>query len=131
MVNETRFIGHIGVPAIHDGTIIAVEAHDAALSVVIEPQQAWSAKRIRITFHCVERVLAKQPEGMLLYGLSEWTDSSPLRRFVFTNWYDKDDQECNARGQRRSDARLELRALGFSIREASVAPPDGSSSARR
>jgi hypothetical protein len=47
---------------------------------------AWNHKRgHHVARHGVERVLINRPAGMPLYGLSEWADTPPYRRFVFAN----------------------------------------------
>ena len=39
-------------------------------------------------FAGVRAVRANNPEGMMLYALSEFKSDPPLRRFVFANWDD-------------------------------------------
>ncbi len=54
-------------------------------------------------FSGVAEVRAVEPEGMMLYALSEMSCQPPLRRFVFANWDDE------------SKAHLEVDAAGFAV----------------
>src|ERR1043165_6340073 len=81
------FVGYIGPPEIHDGTIYRVYSDDQSLTVVV-----IDANEQEIRFHFVEvdAIDTVEPDGMFLYGLLEMEHEPPFRRFVFVNWDDED-----------------------------------------
>jgi hypothetical protein len=88
-VTQSEFVAYVGPADIHDGTVRVVEHAGATARVVVE---GYSGNVYVFEFRGVVSVLAHQPEGMLLYAISEMTAPTPLRRFVFVNWHD-DDKE--------------------------------------
>ena len=50
-----------------------------------------SGREFVVEFRGVQAVRSKQPEGMMIYALSEMRAPSPQRLFVFANW-DEDDE---------------------------------------
>lgn len=82
VMRSEEFIGYVGVPDIHDGTILRVFVDGSTAEVVLE---GYSRGEHAILFEGVAEVEMNEPEGMLLYSLSEMRASSPLRKFVFTN----------------------------------------------
>ena len=100
-MSETEFVAYVGIADIHDGTILRVSAEGKTAEVVIE---GYSGREHAILFDGVDQVEMNEPEGMLLYSLSEMRAEPPLRKFVFTN-NDEDDQKS-----------LSVVALDFRIR---------------
>src|SRR5262245_40796819 len=82
---DSSFIGYVGEPDFHDGSILTVERKDSCARVRV---QGASGKVFIVEFRGVRAVKANQPEGMVLYALSELRGDPPLRRFVFANWDD-------------------------------------------
>jgi hypothetical protein len=97
---DSSFVGYLGDADFHDGSIVSVEQHDGTVSVRI---RGVSGKLFVLDFSGVAEVRAVEPEGMILYALSEMSCRPPLRRFVFANWDDE------------SKAHLEVEATGFAI----------------
>ena len=81
-MRETEFIAYVGIADIHDGTVLRVSAEGETAEVVIE---GCSGREHSILFDGVDHVEMNEPEGMLLYSLSEMRAEPPLRKFVFTN----------------------------------------------
>jgi hypothetical protein len=96
------FVGYRGGHEVHDATVASVEHDGDVVRVVIE---AVDGGRIVFQFSEVASLTQTRAEGMMLFGLSEFSATSPLRRFVFANWDDDDD------------AQLEVVAVGFERRE--------------
>ena len=99
-MQRSSFVGYIGDADFHDGSILTVDRRGDAVRVRV---RGASGKTFIVDFGGVSAMRANQPEGMLLYALSEMTGKPPLRRFVFANWDDD------------SKARLEVDAASFSI----------------
>ena len=97
---DSSFIRYVGEADFHDGSIVSVEQHEENVRVRV---RGASGKVFVVDFSGVREVRANEPEGMMLYALSEMTSQPPLRRFVFANW---DDQ---------SKAILEVDAAGFMV----------------
>jgi hypothetical protein len=87
-MSEPSFVGYIGDPDFHDGTVTAVEQQDTTVRVGI---RGASGKCFVVEFGGVRALRANRPVGMLLYALSELSGTPPLRRFSFANWDDDDD----------------------------------------
>lgn len=104
-MSDSSFIGYVGDPDFHDGKIVSVEQQDGAMRVRL---RGASRKVFEVEFNGVREVRANRPAGMLLYALTEMSAQQPIRRFVFANW-DED-----------SDARLEVDAESFTVREGST-----------
>lgn len=98
---ENQFVGYVGDPDIHDGTILQVKKGEDMVRVILRGGR--ERKILAIDFQGVASVRSNRPEGMMLYSLSEMKAPAPLRRFVFTNWDDEDD------------AFLEITASNFSV----------------
>lgn len=64
------------------------------------------SRRLEILFSGVESLTDLHAVGMTLYALAEFAASAPLRRFVFANWDEEED-----------DSRLEVLARDFECRE--------------
>jgi hypothetical protein len=97
------FVAYRGDPEIHDGVVMVVEHNGSDARVVVK---AESGRQLEILFSGVDSVTELHPVGMTLYSLSEMQAPEPLRRFVFTNWFEEDE----------SDARLEILARDFECR---------------
>ena len=97
-----EFIGYVGNPDFHDGTVVSVrQEHDGA-SVSI---RGASGQEYVVLFSGVKAVRATDPEGMIIYSMTEMRSQLPVRRFVFANW-DEDD-----------DSSLEIEAESFNVVE--------------
>src|SRR5215211_4400311 len=97
------FVGYIGDADFHDGSVLAVEQEGEAVRVRV---RGASGKLFVVDFGGVRAVRANDPEGMVLYALSELSGEPPLRRFTFANWDDD------------SGAYLEVDAETITVREA-------------
>jgi hypothetical protein len=105
---EGSFIAYRGARDIHDGTV--EHAGDLARVVV----KALNGRMFEVEFSGVESATRIRAEGMMLYSLSEMEEKrSPLRRFVFTNWEEEEED----------DAELMVLARDFSCREFPRAQP--------
>ncbi len=82
------FVGYIGEPDLHDGTVVAVESHNDHIRVRV---RGASGKEFVVEFRGVRALRANRPEGMPLYALSELSGSPPVRRFAFANWDETDE----------------------------------------
>lgn len=80
---DSDFIGYVLEPDVHDGVILEVRGSSDPVRVLVRTQDD---RLHAIEFHGVRSVRAHQPEGMMLYSLSEMAADPPLRRFVFTDW---------------------------------------------
>ncbi len=80
---ESPFLGYIGDPDFHDGTILAFEQQSETVHVKV---QGASGSLLLVVFSGVAGVRANNPEGMVLYALCELSGKLPLRRFAFANW---------------------------------------------
>lgn len=87
-MSEEVFVAYVGDPDIHDGHVVRVEQKGKRVSVLV---RGFSGRRFWVEFSGVESVKSNRPEGMVLYSLSEMEAPAPFRRFVFTNWDEKDD----------------------------------------
>jgi hypothetical protein len=76
------FVGYVGLPDFHDGVVLRVSLEGKTVEVVV---QGYSGREHVVLFEGVQAVEMNQPEGMLLYSLSEMWASPPLRKFVFAN----------------------------------------------
>lgn len=82
---DPSFIGYVGDADFHDGAVVAVEQQHGIARVRV---RGASGKVFVVDFGGVRAVRANQPEGMVLYALSELRGEPPLRRFAFANWDD-------------------------------------------
>src|SRR5262249_25015195 len=96
----SSFVGYVGDPDFHDGSIVTVEKRDDTVRVRV---RGFSGKSFLVSFTGVRAVRASEPEGMMLYSLTEFSCERPTRRFVFANWDDD------------SKAYLQVDALDFSV----------------
>lgn len=99
-MSETEFVGYVGIADIHDGTVMDI-GEGKTVEVVLE---GYSGHEHAILFDGVDQVEMNEPEGMLLYSLSEMRTKPPLRKFVFMN-SSEDDQRT-----------LTVVALNFRVR---------------
>ena len=81
------FIGYIGDPDFHDGTVVEVKLQDDGAMVQL---QGGSGVHFFIGFLEVEQINSYRPENMIIYALSEMKCQAPMRHFVFVNWDDED-----------------------------------------
>ena len=88
MADASDFIGYIGNPDFHDGSVIAVQQGGNTACVLV---RGASGRIYTVEFQDVSKVKANHPEGLLLYALAEMTTLPPCRRFIFANWEDQDD----------------------------------------
>ncbi len=86
-IPENEFVAYVGDPDIHDGRVERVEPKGDTVRVIV---RGASGRRLAIDFAGVAEVRSQNPEGMVLYSLSEMRAPAPLRRFDFVNWYDKE-----------------------------------------
>jgi len=84
-VPKSTFVGYVGEPDFHDGSVLELERSDDSVRVRVRGN---SGKTYFVTFRNVKQLRENRPEGMLLYALSELTGQPPIRRFVFANWDD-------------------------------------------
>jgi hypothetical protein len=96
-----EFVAYVGIPDLHDGIVLRVAVEGKTAEVVVD---GFSGRQHTVRFEGVETVRMNQPEGMLLYSISEMRAAPPLREFVFTN------NDENHPGS------LSILATGFSIR---------------
>ena len=78
------FVGYIQEPDIHDGVILRVQNRGVSVRVLVK---AHDDRHYAIEFHGVQSLRSHQPEGMMVYSLSELAAAAPpWRRFAFTDW---------------------------------------------
>jgi len=87
-VSESTFVGYVGEPDFHDGSVLEVDRVDDSLRIRVRGN---SGRTYSVVFGNVVQLRANRPNGMLLYALSEFTGKPPIRRFVFVNWDDEDE----------------------------------------
>jgi hypothetical protein len=104
----SSFIGYVGNPDIHDGTVLDVEQSERMAKVHLRGASGrnWIAE-----FQNVHAIRSITPIGMLLYSLSEMSAVPPVRRFVFVNWYSKEIEDEREESKRM----LEIDAENFKI----------------
>jgi hypothetical protein len=100
-MSEPPFIGYVGEADFHDGSILTLSCFEHEVIVRL---RGASGRVYVIDFTGVQAVRLCDPEGMMVYSLSEMRNDPPLRRFVFTNWDDE------------SKEFLEIDAYGFAVR---------------
>ena len=81
-MSSEEFVAYVGVPDIHDGTILRVSVDGKTAEVILE---GYSSREHAVVFEGVQELEMNEPEGMLLYSLSEMRATPPFRKFVFTN----------------------------------------------
>jgi hypothetical protein len=89
-MSQDEFVAYLGVPDIHDGVVKRVSVSDVSVEVVIE---GFSGRELVVLFDGLAEIEMDEPEGMLLYALSEMRAASPFRKFVFAN-NKEDDQKA-------------------------------------
>ena len=82
-MSSPHFVGHINDPDIHDGAILKVQQSDTQVRVLV---RSYEGQLYVFEFDQVESVKSVEPEGMMLYSLTEMLTAESFRRFVFTNW---------------------------------------------
>ena len=105
-MSNQEFIGYVGDADFHDGHVVTVVREGDTARVRL---RGVSGREFVVEFRGVQAVRSKQPEGMMIYALSEMRASPPLRLFVFGNW-DEEDTSL-----------LEIEAESFSVIEAHTA----------
>jgi hypothetical protein len=86
-MEENEFVGYVGNPDLHDAHVKSVLRSGSSAEVRLETQ---NGRELRICFSDVRSLVAEQPEGMMIYALTELKADPPYRRFVFTNWDEED-----------------------------------------
>ena len=76
---DSSFVGYVGDPDFHDGSIVSVDERDGTVRVRV---RSASGKLFVVDFSGVAEVRAVDPEGMMLYALSEMSCQPPLRRCI-------------------------------------------------
>jgi hypothetical protein len=99
-----KFKAYVGEPDFHDGTITRVQQGPNDVSVEIK---GYSGARYLVRFTGVQSVISHNPEGMVLYALSETEAEPAVREFHFANW-----REPHEEG---GDSILEVTAQDFSV----------------
>lgn len=94
------FIGYVGPPELHDGSIVQVQESSEGVKVSV---QGDDGKPFVVAFSGVRSTSSNRPEGMILYGLAEMKEEGPCRKFIFLNWDEKDE------------AKLEIIATDFAV----------------
>lgn len=84
---NAQFIGYVGDPEIHDGIITEFDYQGTKASVAVKTE---SGRTLKIEFEGVISVKSNEPDGMVLYSLSEMKHPEH-RLFIFTNWDEEDD----------------------------------------
>lgn len=97
---DRAFIAYIGDRDFHDAYVRSFAHIGDQVQVTLETQ---NERRIQVHFSGVRKVVAVQPDGMMIYALSEMQGEAPYRYFIFLNW-EEDDQ-----------ATLEVEALELSF----------------
>src|SRR5438552_3305094 len=82
-MNDPDFIGYIEKPDVHDGFVLQVQHNGETARVLVK---AYDGHLYAFEFDGVKSVISFEPEGMMLYSLSEMAVPQPFRRFVFVNW---------------------------------------------
>jgi len=103
-LKHSKFKAYVGDPDFHDGVIERVCQEATEISVEIS---GYSGTRYKVRFSGVESVISHNPEGMVLYALSEVEAEFPLREFHFANSSEPDEDG--------GDSRLAIIARGFSV----------------
>jgi hypothetical protein len=80
-----EFVGYVGIPDFHDGTIKSVRREVDQVWVVI---RGATGREYTVAFSGVESLNSASPEGMTIYSISEMRAADPLRLFAFANWDD-------------------------------------------
>ena len=103
-IAKSKFLAYVGDPDFHDGAIRKVSRNRDQLTVEID---GYSGARFSVRFNGVQSVVSNCPENMAVYALAEMEAPSPLRRFIFANSYEPDDEG--------GDSLLEITAQAFSV----------------
>jgi hypothetical protein len=90
MMADSTFVGYVGAPDFHDGSIRSIEEHRDSVCVHV---RGASGKLFRVDFNGVGSVISNRPAGMRLYALVESSVSPPFRRFIFANWDDESEAQ--------------------------------------
>jgi hypothetical protein len=96
MTDDNQFINYIDVPGIHDAIITGVRQTENKVTVTL---QSYGLESFGIEFHGVQSVASVRSVGMMVYSLSEMRAPTPVRRFVFTYWDEKDDAILEVQAQ--------------------------------
>jgi 3-isopropylmalate dehydrogenase len=103
-IAKSKFIAYVGDADFHDGIIRKISKQADRLVLEVE---GYSGARFAVCFGGVESVSSHKPEGMAISGLAEMEATSPLRRFVFRNSYELEDEG--------GDSSLDITARDFSV----------------
>ena len=101
-MSSDEFVGYVGHPDFHDGTVMYVGSTSDGVVVDID---GASGQKFIVEFCGVTDMRSNHAEVMMLYGLVEMRTPRGTKRFVFANW----DEESNAY--------LEVEAEGISVRK--------------
>jgi hypothetical protein len=83
MMNDHAYIGP---PDIHDATIVSLDQSGDCLVVRI---RSYEGREFGLRFRGVTGVKSENPEGMMLFALSQCGDHTPYL-FSFSNWDEED-----------------------------------------
>ena len=115
---EREFVGYVGPSDLHNATVRRVESEGVSVTVLLE---SYEGRRFALRFYGVADWIASDPEGMMLYSLSEMRSVPPHRRFVFANWEDDAPESLEIVAERfeeivAQDASARPRACGAVLR---------------
>ena len=97
-MNDQRYVGPSDV---HDATVLRVKRDVATLVVTM---RSYEGLEFDLQFHGVTDVESREPEGMIVYALSQYGAAGPPpHRFIFANWDEEDSSS------------LEVTAEGFDV----------------
>jgi hypothetical protein len=86
---DSEFISYMNEPDVHDGTILQVKHSGAEVHVLVK---AYDGRLFAFDFEGVDSINQIEPEGVILYSVSEMAAPTPFRRFVFCNWRDQQNE---------------------------------------
>jgi hypothetical protein len=94
---DFEFIGYMNEPDVHDGTILQVKHSGAEAHVLVK---TYEGRLFAFDFEGVESINQIEPEGVILYSVSEMAAPKPFRSFVFCNWNEDQKNELEIVAQR-------------------------------
>ncbi|HET9409277.1 MAG TPA: hypothetical protein VFO39_18695 [Candidatus Sulfotelmatobacter sp.] len=100
-----KFKAYIGDPDFHDGVVVRIRRASGQVDVEVE---GYSGTHYLVLFDGVTSVMTRNPEGMVLYALTEMEADGTSRHFVFANSREAD--------QEGGESALEIEAREFTVR---------------
>lgn len=88
-MNDGDFIDYIGDYRVHDGRIAKVITDGDKVRVTIK---SIDGEDLWFEFYEVKTIEGINPEGMLLYAVSEVKTEEPFRTFYFINWHEEREE---------------------------------------